>query len=123
MNYFPSAPQTEVNGQIISVVDGLSRIGQYQMVIINRGVKHDLTEGSVLAVWQQGRRVNDDMGKGGSRAGYGSSSGYSLTGKKVDLPDTFAGNVMVIKAYDDISYALVMESVSEMRVLDPVVNP
>jgi hypothetical protein len=123
MNYFPSAPQKEVNGQIISVVDGLSRIGQYQMVIMNRGVKHGLTEGSVLAVWQQGRRVNDDMGKCGSRAGYGSSSGYSLTGKKVDLPDTFAGNLMVIKAYDDISYALVMESVSEMRVLDPVVNP
>jgi hypothetical protein len=123
MNYFPRAPEKEVNGQIISVVDGLSRIGQYQMVIINRGAKHGLTEGSVLAVWQQGRRVNDDMGKGGSRAGYGSSSGYSVTGKKVDLPDTFAGNVMVIKAYDDISYALVMESVSEMRVLDPVVNP
>jgi len=123
MNYFPSAPQKEVNGQIISVVDGMSRIGQYHMVILNRGIKHGLTEGSVLAVWQQGRRVNDDMGKSGSRAGYGSSSGYSLTGKKVDLPNTFAGNVMVIKAYDDISYALVMESVSEMRVLDRVVNP
>ncbi len=116
-------PKKEVNGQIISVVDGMSRIGQYHMVILNRGIKHGLTEGSVLAVWQQGRRVNDDMGKSSSRAGYGSSSGYSLTGKKVDLPDTFAGNVMVIKAYDDISYALVMESVSEMRVLDPVVNP
>ena len=59
----------------------------------------------------------------GSRAGYGSQSGYSVTGRKVKLPDTFAGNVMVIKAYEDISYALVMEAVSEMRVGDRVINP
>jgi hypothetical protein len=116
MNYFPSAPKQEVNGQIISVVDGVSRIGQYQMVIINRGMEHGLTEGSVLSVWQKGRVVNDGGGKG-------SSSGYSGLGKKVTLPDTFAGNVMVIKAYDDISYALVMEAVSEMRVLDRIANP
>jgi hypothetical protein len=123
MNYFPRAPSQEVSGQIISVVDGVSRIGQYQMVILNRGEKHGLTEGSVLAVWQQGRRVNDNVGKIGKTNNYGSSSGYSSTGKKVDLPDTFAGNVMVVKAYEDISYALVMHAESEMRVLDPVVNP
>ena len=123
MNYFPSAPEEQIDGQIISVVDGVSRIGQYQMIIVNRGTEHGLTEGNVLAIWQQGRTVNDDVGKAGSRAGYGSSSGYSRTGKKVVLPDTFAGNVMVVKAYDDISYALVMEAVSEMRVLDRVMNP
>ena len=123
MNYFPSAPQENFTGQIISVVDGVSRIGQYNMIILNRGAKHGLTEGSVLGVWQAGRTVNDDMGKSGSRAGYGSTSGYSSTGKKVTLPDTYAGNVMVIKAYEDISYALVMQAVSEMRVLDRVTNP
>jgi hypothetical protein len=123
MNYFPRAPSQEVSGQIIAVVDGVSRIGQYQMVILNRGEKHGLTEGSVLAVWQQGGRVNDNVGKIGKTNNYGSSSGYSSTGKKVDLPDTFAGNVMVVKAYEDISYALVMHAESEMRVLDPVVNP
>ena len=123
MNYFPSGPEEDINGQIISVVDGVSRIGQYNMIILNRGAKHGLTEGSVLGVWQAGRTVNDDMGKSGSRAGYGSTSGYSNTGKKVTLPDTYAGNVMVIKAYEDISYALVMQAVSEMRVLDRVTNP
>jgi hypothetical protein len=30
---------------------------------------------------------------------------------------------MVVKAYDDIAYALVMEAVSEMRVYDRVKNP
>jgi hypothetical protein len=123
MNYFPSAPQQEVKGQIIAVVDGVSRIGQYQMVILNRGTDHGLTEGSVLAVWQQGGVAQDSVAKAGSISSYGNNSGYNPIGKKVDLPDTFAGNLMVIKAYEDISYALVMEAVSEMRVLDPVVNP
>jgi hypothetical protein len=123
MNYFPSAPAQQTDGQIISVVDGATTFGQYQMVMLNRGTKHGLTEGNVLAVWQNGKVVNDDSYKSGSRAGYGSQSSKSMSGKKVTLPDTFAGNVMIIKAYEDISYALVMEAVSEMRVLDRVVNP
>ena len=110
------------SGQIISVVDGLSRIGQYNMVILNRGTEHGLTEGSVLSVWQAGLTVNDNIDSHRGQA-YSSSSQYSLAGKKVTLPDTYAGNLMVIKAYDDVSYALVMEAVSEMRVLDRVANP
>ncbi len=122
MNYFPSAPAEEVSGQIISVVDGISRIGQYNMVIVNRGKDHGLAEGNVLAVWQNGKRVNDNIDSLRGK-NYSSMSQYSLAGKKVTLPDTFAGNLMVIKAYDDVSYALVMEAVSEMRVLDRVANP
>jgi hypothetical protein len=122
MDYFPSAPDQEVSGQIISVVNGLSRIGQYNMVIINRGKEHGLKEGNVLAVWQKGKTVNDNVDSLRGK-NYSSESEYSLAGKKVTLPDTFAGNLMVIKAYDDVSYALVMEAVSEMRVLDRVSNP
>jgi hypothetical protein len=119
MNYFPQAPKVKIDGQIISVVDGLSRIGQYQMVIIDQGTEDGLTEGSVLSVWQNGLTVNDN-----GPDNYGSSSsGYSLSGKKVTLPDTFAGNLMVIKAYEEISYALVMQASTEMRVLDRVLNP
>jgi hypothetical protein len=122
MNYFPSAPEEEIAGQIISVVDGISRIGQFNMVIINRGTDHGLTEGNVLAVWRKGNTVNDNIN---NRRGqdYSSRSKSSLTGRNVTLPDTFAGNLMVIKAYDDVSYALVMQAVSEMRVLDRVANP
>lgn len=122
MNYFPSAPGQEVSGQIISVVDGISRIGQFNMVIINRGSDHGLKEGNVLAVWQKGNTVNNNIN---TRRGqdYSSRSQFSRSGRKVTLPDTFAGNLMVIKAYDDVSYALVMRAVSEMRVLDRVANP
>lgn len=122
MNFFPSAPASDINGQIISVVDGLSRIGQFQMVIINRGGDHGLTEGNMLGVWQKGRTVKDNARKG-SQQGYGSSSGYGVGGDKVTLPENLAGHLMIVKAYANISYALVMEAALEMRVNDAIRNP
>ncbi len=110
MNFFPHAPGEDVEGRIISVVDGVSRIGQFHMVILNKGSRDGLEAGSVLSVWQAGETIRDTVGNLNSR-------------KKVNLPDTFAGNVMIVKAYEDIAYALVMEAVSEMRVYDKVRNP
>jgi hypothetical protein len=106
MNFFPAAPDEDVHGQIISVVDGVSRIGQYQMVILNRGAEHGLGEGTVLTVWQKGGRVADEIGGG-----------------RVTLPDNKAGHVMVVKAYDKIAYALVMEATLDIRIHDRVSSP
>jgi hypothetical protein len=110
MNFFPSQPAELVNGQVISVIDGVSLIGQFQMVIINRGTDHSLTEGNVLQVWQKGETVRDPVATG-------------VIDTKVTLPDNVAGTVMVVKAYPEISYALVMEAQAEMRVLDRVKSP
>lgn len=110
LTFFPSAPERDVDATIISVIDGVALIGQYQMVIVNKGSDDGLEAGSVLAVWQKGKTVRDPVA-----SGFGD--------RKVDLPDNFAGNVMVVKAYDDVSYALVMEAVSEMRVGDRATNP
>lgn len=110
MTYFPSAPNQEVAGTIVSVVDGVSRIGQYQMVILNRGSNDGLEAGSVLAVWQKGETVSDRF----------SSKAF---GEKVELPDALGGTVMVVKAYEDVSYALVMEALLEIKVGDRIRNP
>ena len=107
MNFFPRPPAQEINGQIVAVVDGVSRIGQYMMVIINRGASDGMEAGTVLSVWQSGEVVRD----------------YERFWKKTELPANRAGTLMVVKAYEDISYALVMEAESEMRVADAVRNP
>jgi hypothetical protein len=107
MNFFPSAPEDNIDGLILSVLDGVSLIGQYQTIIINRGTNHGLSEGNVLSIWQAGETVRDPGPRGGN----------------VRLPETPAGTVMVVQAYPKISYALVMEATAEMRVLDKVRNP
>lgn len=115
MNFFPKAPSYEVDGRIISVVDGVSLIGQYQVVVVNRGSRDGLEPGDVLDIYQTGDVVRDRF-----------SSGFlarSSGGEKVRLPDEQAGTVMMFKVYDRIGYGLVMEATTSIRVLDTIRNP
>ena len=106
LNFFPKAPSNTIDGQIISVVGGVTQIGQYQVVVLNRGTQDGLSVGDVLTVYQQGEKVRDHV-KGGS----------------VKLPDEEAGTVMVFKVYDEIGYGLVMEATTAIHIHDFVRNP
>lgn len=110
-NFFPQAPGEFVEGRIVSVLDGVSLIGQYQVVVINRGARQGLQPGHVLSVYQTGEVVRDNTQKRG------------LFADKVRLPDELAGTTMVFRVFDRMSYALVMEATREMHVLDTVRNP
>lgn len=112
LNFFPKPPDQAVEGQIISVIDGVSRIGQYQVVVVNRGESHGLAPGDVLTVLQQGQEVYDRIGNNGV-----------FGAEKVKLPDEEAGTLMVFKTYERISYGLIMRAQNEIRVLDVVRNP
>ena len=109
-NYFPRPPGGPVEGRIISVIDGLSLIGQYQVVVVNRGAEHGLEPGHVLQAYKTGERIDDNV------------RGPLFT-FKVRLPDEPAGTMMVFRTYERMSYALVMEATSEIRVLDTVRSP
>ena len=65
LNFYPKAPSSNVDGQIMAVVGGVTQIGQYQVVIMNRGSGDGLEVGDVLTVFQKGPRVRDHV-KGGS---------------------------------------------------------
>ena len=118
LNFFPKAPDIDIDGRIISVVDGVSLIGQYQVVVLNRGARNGLAPGDVLTVFQTGDTVTD-------RYANTSLLGNAIRGggESVKLPDEEAGTIMVFKVYDRIGYALVMEATSDIHVLDSVRNP
>ena len=90
-------------------------IGQYQVVVINRGARHGLLLGDVLTVFQTGPTVVDRY-KNGSLQNLG-------RGELVKLPDEAAGSIMVFKIYDRGSYALVMEATSDIHIFDLIRNP
>jgi len=106
LNFFPRSPSTTIDGRIISVVGGVTQIGQYQVVVMNRGATNGLAAGDVLTVFKAGERVKD-----------------RVAGGSVRLPDEEAGTVMVFKVYDRISYGLVMESTDAIHIYDAVRNP
>jgi hypothetical protein len=110
LQFFPKAPDNQIDGRIIHVLGGTSEIGQYHIVVLNRGTKHGLDAGHVLTVWQAGQYIQDRYA-GGDRS------------SKVRLPDEEAGTLMIFKTYDRISYALIMEAVTEIHLLDKVRNP
>jgi len=106
LSFYPSAPSTSVEGRIITVVGGVSQIGQYMVVVLNRGTSNGLAVGNVLTVYQTGEEVHDRIGGG-----------------KVTLPEEAAGTVMIFKTYDRISYGLVMEATQAIHIHDTVRNP
>lgn len=57
----PQVPYREVDGQVISVVDGVTEAGQYQVLVLNVGENDGLESGNVLGVYQKGPVVADEI--------------------------------------------------------------
>src|SRR5690606_31402643 len=84
--FLPRAPADAIEGQILSVMDGLARIGQYQVVALSKGARDGLETGHVLAVHQTGEVIRDNFGP-------------RRAGRTVQLPNERAGTVMLIRVF------------------------
>lgn len=120
-DFVPHSPATDVDAAVIAV-RSMTVMGQYNIVALNRGTESGLEPGHVLTVERLSGTVRDKYSKGGL-ASRGSSTSLMGRGKKVELPPEQVGVVMVFKAYDRISYALVMETTHEIREGDRAKNP
>jgi hypothetical protein len=116
LDFIPSAPRMKTNGRIIAVSHGVSIIGQYEVVVINRGARDGLAPGNVLGVFDTGPIVLDTDKKGFFNLD-------KLGAQKVALPSEKTGTFMVFKTFDNISYGLIMEATNLIRVGDKVQNP
>jgi hypothetical protein len=103
----PAPPGTQ--GRIISVLGGVSQIGQFNVVAINRGSADGMEVGHVLKIFQTGETVRDTVG--GKRT------------ELVKLPDEEAGVLMIFRTFDRVSYGLVMKATRSMHLLDYVRTP
>lgn len=106
MNFFPRSPEHDLNGFIISVFDGVSQVGQYQIVVLNRGAREGLEPGHVLSVYQAGETIKDLV----------TEDRHDV----VTLPDEHAGVAMVFKIFEKVSYAIVMKATRAIHVGDKV---
>ena len=108
-SFQPRQPRVKIDGKIIEVVGGVSQIGQYQVVVINKGTKDGLQPSDVLLVMQTKGTIRDRDG------------GFFT--EKVELPDARAGEVMVFRAYERVSFGLLMRAEKEIAVGDKVISP
>ncbi len=108
-DFFPRPPQDEVNGQVISLLDGISQLGQYQTLVINLGERDGIKTGTVLAVHRIGKVVID---RNEEEANF-----------RVKLPDERSGVIMVVRAYEKMSVALIMEADNPIGMNDIITKP
>jgi hypothetical protein len=117
LDFMPSPPKDKINGRIMAVSHGVTVIGQYEVVVINRGARDGLVPGNVLAVYLAGAKIEDTANRGF----LGSMSRIAAT--QVRLPDERSGTFMVFKTFENLSYGLIMEATDLIRVGDRVENP
>jgi nucleoid-associated protein YgaU len=92
-NFVPRAPEAAVTGQIVSVYGEALNAGQNQIVVLNRGTRDGVERGHVLALWRSGSTLIDrtDPAK-----------------PTLKLPDERHGNLLVFRAFNSMSYALIL---------------
>ncbi len=109
MNFIPHPAPQDVRGHIISVVDAVSQIGQYDIVVIDRGSVDGIEIGHVLEIIRSGQeRVYR----------------YSTSAEETfNFPGEKEGIVMVFHAYPRVSFGLVMNATRSIHLNDAVKSP
>jgi hypothetical protein len=109
VNFFPELPKVNITGNILSVLNGVSQIGKYNIVVIDKGIADDMKVGHILDIYQRGRMVADRIDNNGN--------------SMVQLPDEIAGTLMIFRAFKRVSYALVLKATDVIHILDKVKTP
>jgi len=104
--FFPVAPDADIRGKLIDVEGGVSQVGTLSVVAINRGLREGLDTGNLLAIYKKGEAVKDRM-----------------TGETLTLPSKRAGLLMVFRAFEKMSFGLVLTADRPLAVGDEVRLP
>ena len=104
--FYPRAPETEINGAVINVEEGVRNAGALDVVAINRGDRDGLQSGDTLAIFKRGELVKD-----------------RIASERIRLPDERIGLLMVFDTYEKMSFALVMEADRQIDLGDLLRNP
>ncbi len=102
LSFPPHRPAKTIDGAIVSVLSGEAQIGQYDVVVLNRGTNAGIDPGTVLGIYRRGKDADDGS---------------------VKLPTERSGTLMVFRSFDKASYAVVMLATREIHVADEVANP
>lgn len=98
-SFVPSAPEQEVEAVISHVFDGVTQVGRFSIVAINKGRQDGLTEGNTLAVFEPSHEFTIEE-----------------SGDTVVIPEDRQGLMMIFKTWENASFALIMKSRKPLRV-------
>ncbi len=127
-----SLPQSEVGATIIASPSDYREYSKYDVVVINRGDKHQLKVGNVLDIYHQSPMVVNDPEnprylEDGSRFdrinGDWIGPSEDGTGSLLEMPKEKIGQLMVFKVYENLSYGFITNAERPIRIGDTTKSP
>lgn len=98
--FYPTIPNEVTDGgQVVRVQGSIGTAAQHGVVTLDRGALHGAKSGQVFSIYQKGETVRDPQTK-----------------EMVKLPNQRVGTVMIFKAFDQLSYAYVLDSSLPIKV-------
>ena len=108
-DFFPKPPSSYVAGEIVALVDSISKSGAFQTIAINLGNRDGVESGNILRIRRNGDTLPDKNEKDPLFT--------------VKLPDEQIGMAMIIRSFEKMSYALIMEADMPISIQDYVESP
>jgi len=108
--FTPEAPKKPVSGIIMNIETGDSQAGKFDIIAINLGNREAIEQGTLLGIYKKGVDIKDRYAQ-------------KDTSKKVTLPDSQAGLVMVFQVFEKMSLGIVLEAERGVKLDDYVRNP
>jgi hypothetical protein len=117
VNYVPHAPQAAVEGSVIKMPGGVAEVGRGSIVAVDLGRAQGMEIGHVLALSHPGPVVPVvDEREPPNMFGYAPA-------KLVQVPNERYGLLFIFRVFDSVSYGLVLNSSSQVRMGDSVSKP
>lgn len=115
LTFYPHAPkEVPHNMRVVTIgtTDSLYGVGPKNVVALSKGARDGVENGQVFAAFQPGEVIRDDI----KYPDRDLRALFRPKKAKVQLPDEFAGNIMVFRTFEKVSYGLVMDGIRPIRV-------
>lgn len=149
-SFVPHAPDSEIEGRIMSIYGGVAEAGAKTIVSINKGALDGLEQGHVLSINRAGEWVSRDpknkrteekfrmkefkykdvdpleakpQTEEERRNEYDPKTDPANNPNLVKLPDERIGLLMIFRAFDRVAYGLIMQASEPINTLDIVKTP
>jgi len=107
-NFYPTKPQLKINAFIIATLKGHEKLGQFDIVVLNKGSQSNLKIGHLLDIYQAGKKIQDP---------------FQAEAEIIQLPKEKVGTLLVFRLFERVSYALIMHTSKHVHILDAVQTP
>jgi hypothetical protein len=104
--FHPSNPEGVKSGKILRVFGSIGSATQFSVIAVNRGTQDGVKPGHTFALYRRGELISDRVSQ-----------------EDIRLPSERTGLAMVFRAFDRVSYALILNSTKVVKVGDEIRPP